>query len=531
MTNITWNLRRASKEQENKVALIDDDETKYTYGDLETVSNRIGNFLEERCDVREGDIVSGILPSSFWTIAFISGTMKIGAAFTTENHTLTHETIRGNLENAESVALIVDREVFTSADDLAEEVDPIEYLVSMRNGNVNLTEAVQEHSDELSITPRRNNDLAGLNYTSGTTGPPKAVQLTHGTLAANISASTNAIRGLHSYDVGLLSTPMFHIAGITAPLMSVSAQSTLHVMDGWEVDQFIDRITTYDINMFYWIAPTWARDLMDHDRWDDLDLNGLETYISGGPGQPHMFEGLRERGGRPSVIYGMTESMGDAVTCASIAKDEDKELNIGSVGTAAGELGEVKIVDIETGEEITEPDVEGEVCYRGDNLTPGYYNDPERTAEAFDEEGWFYTDDLGYYDDEDYLYISGRADDMIIAGEEKLSLTELDDVLLKHEMVDDAGTVGVDHERFGEVPAAFVVPKDASVTEEDLKEELDQYMRDQLARWKRPRLYAILDEIPRTTSKQSKIAPELEKHIEDVILSVEDGVNTLSSVH
>ena len=526
MTNLAWKLRRASDESGDSVAIFDVDGSQYTYDELKATSNRIGNFLQEEWGVEEDDIVAALLPSSFWTVAFMFGAMKAGAAFSPENYTLEHRTLVGNLDNTSSVGLVYDESVYADAPYLAAQADSVRNSATVDE----FRDAVAGHSDEFSIVPRKGDDLAGINYTSGTTGAPKAVQITHGTAAATIAADKDPIRGISNGDLALLATPMYHIAGITAPMISASEAVSLVVMNGWDVDTFVEHVREFDLDLFFWMAPTWVRDTLNHDAWGELDLSGLDIYLAGGPGQPYMYEELREAGARASCIYGMTETMGDAVAHASIAQDEDLEMNIGSVGTPARELGEVKLITLDDGSEITDPDVEGEICWRGDNLTPGYLNDPERTAEAIDEDGWFHTDDLGYFDEDGYLYISGRADDMIISGGEKLSLAELDDALLQHEAVEDAGTVGVAHERFGEVPAAFVVPTDESMTEAELRDLLDEYMLETLARWKRPRLYAIIDEIPRTHSKQSKIAADLEPHVEDIVLGVDSSVTTLSAV-
>jgi acyl-CoA synthetase (AMP-forming)/AMP-acid ligase II len=272
-----------------------------------------------------------------------------------------------------------------------------------------------------------------------------------------------------------------------------------------------------------------ARDLMSQDEWEEFDVSGIKSYVAGEPVPADLQEALQDAGMRVSGTYGMTETMPLAVTISPIAQDADEEMPPGAVGKPARELGEVKIVDLETGEEFAEPNEEGEVCFRGDNLTPGYYNDPERTDRTFDEDGWFHTDDLGYFDEDGYLYITGRADDMILSGGEKLSLIEVDDALLKSEAIDDGGTVGVPHERFGTVPAALVVPSDPDATEAELTEELDAHMQEQLADWQRPRLYAIVDKIPRTPAKQTKIAPKLEEKLPDwVELDQDVSVTTLS---
>jgi fatty-acyl-CoA synthase len=534
MTNIAWQLVRAATEHPEKVAIVAPDESEYTYREFDQISNRIGNLLREEHGVTEDDVVAGIMPNSFWSVAFMLGVMKAGAVFTLENYTLKDDTIRGNIDNADVRVVIADNDVFDGVDRF-ESVDSVVHTRSYSGSEGSgFLDTVWDHSPELSIVPRRREQLAGLNYTSGTTGRPKAVKLTHGTLTSSVRATVYAYHDLTPDDRSLLFLPMYHTGGISSALYATWSQGMLIVAGGWDVDNIVRLVEEYDPTWFYYIVPTMIRDLMNHERWEDLDMDGIKMQVAGSPGPSEMFEtmfdALRSKGARPSVSYGMTETMPMGVTIAPIAQDEDLEAPVDSAGRPARELGEVKLVGLHTGEEITEPGEEGEVYFRGDNLTPGYLNDPARTAEAIDEDGWFHTDDLGYFDENGYLYISGRADDMIISGGEKLSLAELDDALLHHEVIEDAGTVGVSHKRFGEVPAAFVVPKDQSLTEADLRDILDEYMLETLARWKRPRLYAIVDEIPRTHSKKTKIKPELESKVDGITLDDEERVRTLSEV-
>lgn len=534
MTNITWQLQRAAEEFPDKVALVAPDETKYTYEEFDSITNRIGNLLREKYGVSEDDVVVGILPNSFWSVALMFGVMKVGAVFSLENYTLKEQTTRLNIDTADGRVVFVDENVFSNPESLRS-VDTVNHLASYSGSDESgFVGEVWDHSDDLSIVARQGNDLAGLNYTSGTTGPPKAVKLTHGTLSASVQTTVDAYHALTPDDRNLLFLPMYHTGGISSALYAVWSRGMLIVAGEWDVDNIVRLIETYEPTWFYYIVPTMIRDLLNHEKADDLELDGIKMQVAGSPGPSEMFEtmfeALRARGARPSVSYGMTETMPMGVSIAPIGQDEDLDVPVDSAGMPAKELGEVKLVALDTGEEITTPGEEGEIYFRGDNLTPGYYNNPEKTAEAIDEDGWFHTDDLGYFDDDGYLYISGRADDMIISGGEKLSLAELDDALLQHDLVADAGTVGVEHERFGKAPAAFVVPEDESMTEEEISSVLDEYFLENLARWKRPRLYALTDEIPRTHSKKTKIAPDLEAQLEGISLSNEKNVTTLSEI-
>lgn len=532
MTNIAWMLDSAAREHPDETALVGPEETEYKYKEFNALSNQISNFLIEEHEIKPDDVIAGLIPDSAWTVAVMFGVIKTGAICTFENHTLPYEVLKTNLENTKAKLVLTDHRVFDRTDELATDVDSIENVVWFgEKGEPLLQDAALDHSEQRYPEPQTRDDVAMINYTAGTTGRPKGVKLTHGTLESSVRAVREAYHGLTSDDTMLLFLPMYHTGGISSSLFSVSAAATHIIAGGWDVDRVMELTRKYDPTWYTYIVPTMARDLMSHDEWENFDVSGIKSYVAGEPVPADLQEALQDAGMRVSGTYGMTEVMPLAVTISPIAQDADREMPAGAVGKPAKELGEVKIADLQSGEAIAEPHEEGEVCFRGDNLTPGYYNDPQRTERAIDEDGWFHTDDVGYFDEAGYLYITGRADDMILSGGEKLSLIEVDDALLKSDLIEDGGTVGVPHGRFGTVPAALVVPRDPNITEEKLAEQLDAHMKEHLADWQRPRLYAIVDEIPRTPAKQTKISPELEEKLPNwVELDRNVSVTTLSKL-
>ncbi len=158
-------------------------------------------------------------------------------------------------------------------------------------------------------------------------------------------------------------------------------------------------------------------------------------------------------------------------------------------------------------------------------VTPGYYRDPERTAAAFDAEGFLHTRDRGYRDPDGWWFVRGRTDDIINPGGEKLCLLEVDAALLAHPDVRDAACVGVAHGRFGEVPADFV-QLERAMTEQAARDLLDAHCIATLERWKRPRLYVFVDEVPRTPGKRSKMAAAMTARLEGLVVTDADGVTT-----
>jgi acyl-CoA synthetase (AMP-forming)/AMP-acid ligase II len=270
-----------------------------------------------------------------------------------------------------------------------------------------------------------------------------------------------------------------------------------------------------------------VRDLMRHPAWASLDLTGLRTHVAGETVPPDIEKALREKGAAVGALYGMTETMPLSALASSLYYGDERDVPRGSSGRPNKEFCELVLKDPFSGETLEGGDVEGEICLRGDVVTPGYYNDPDRTTAAFDDEGFLHTRDIGYRDADGWYHIRGRTDDMIISGAEKLSLLEVDDVLLAHPGVRDAACVGVAHARFGEVPAAIVALK-ATMDEDAALAMLDAHCLATTERWKRPRLYVFVEAVPRTAAKNTKMAGEMRRLIGDVVVADEDGVTTLT---
>jgi acyl-CoA synthetase (AMP-forming)/AMP-acid ligase II len=232
---------------------------------------------------------------------------------------------------------------------------------------------------------------------------------------------------------------------------------------------------------------------------------------------------------RIANLYGLTETMPVQVMAPSIYYGEETGVPMGSPGKPSKDFCEVRLIDPFTKEEVAEPNAEGEVCVRGDVVTPGYFEDSERTAAAIDSEGWLHTQDLAHRDEAGFYWIQGRIDDIINSGAEKLSLLEVDSVLLAHPKVADAASVGVAHDRFGEVPCAFVVPSEP-MTESEMRDMLDAWCLEHLERWKRPRLYVMVAEVPRTAAKRTKQHSRMRDQITGVVVQDKDGVTTLGAL-
>lgn len=530
--NLAWWLERAAWEHGDKVAVIDgQDETQVTYAELAGLVNRIGNVLKEGFGVKEDDVVVTLLPDDHWHMAVLYGVQKIGAVFSGLNRTQLLEKFKHDVSKSQARTLITNSQFFDTARKLHRETCVENVLV---RGDTDGEFPDLEHlagsaPDELRVTPRKSDEIAAVNFTAGTSGPSKGVVFTHGKLGLSALSSV-FFDGLRSSDTNLGFIGVFHSGGIHDSIKWVMAGGTIIWNGGWDADRAVYLSKKYRPTWMYFWVPTMIRDLMRHPEWESLDLAGVKANLAGErvPAEIHRIL-VEEKGMRIINLYGLTETMPVAVLKPSLYYGDDRVVPFGSSGRPNKELSEVKLKDPITGEEVTGLNEEGEICMRGEVVTPGYYNDPERTAQALDEEGYLHTRDLAYRDEQGWYWIGGRADDIINTGAEKLSLYEVEEVVLGHPAVEDAACIGVEHERFGQVPTAFIVPSE-TMTEEQVRDLLDAHCLENLERWKRPRLYVLMEEIPRTMAKKTKSIADLKEIVRSVVLSEDDGVTTMSDV-
>lgn len=334
-------------------------------------------------------------------------------------------------------------------------------------------------------------DVHRLMYTSGTTGRPKGVMITHANLAWKNLAHIAEL-GFTSADLGLACGPLYHVGALdltTTSLITVGATTIIHrTFDAAAVVDELERSRVTTV----WLAPAMVNAIMALPGVEDRDLSSVRLIINGGEKMPIP---LIERIQRtfPSAwfadAYGLTETVsGDTFL------DRDSIITkLGSVGRPCLYL-ELDIWGPD-GNSLP-PGMPGEIVLRGPKVFKGYWRDPEATAAAF-AGGWFHTGDIGVRDDDGYLWIVDRLKDMIISGGENIASSEVERVLYEHEAVLEAAVVGRPDERWGEVPVAFVVLRPgASVT----AEELIEHCRANLARFKVPKAVTFLDALPRNPS-------------------------------
>ncbi|MFC4945742.1 class I adenylate-forming enzyme family protein [Pseudonocardia sp. GCM10023141] len=528
--NIAWWLERSFWEYPDKQAVVDADGTAISYRELRSLSNRIGNVLAAH-GVGEDDVVVSAMPDHHLHVASFYATLRLGAAFSGLNYKLHPSKPLGDARHCGAKVAIVAPEHVELGRRLAAEsgVETVLVTTGAEHGLPALDELVAGASDDLRITERNADDVAAINFTSGTSGVSKGVTFTHGTLQ-NSAWGAVFLGGVTSSSRNLSLVGMYHSGGIHDSVRMIMAGGTILWSNGWDVDRVVRILLEQKPNWAYWIIPTMMRDLMRHPRWPEVDLTGFRTYVAGEPVPVDVRDALLAKGAQVGNMYGLTEAMPVCVLGPSLYYGDETTVPVGSSGRPGKGFVTAVLKDPATGAVLEGNDVEGEVCIAGDVVTPGYFGDPQRTAEAFDDEGFLHTRDRAYRDPDGWWFIRGRTDDIINSGGEKLSLLEVDAVLIAHPDVVDAGCVGIAHERFGEVPAAFV-QVGGGLTEAAMRDLLDAHCIATFERWKRPRLYVLVDEVPRTPAKRSKMAAAMRAQLEGLTVADADGVTTLGALH
>ena len=330
------------------------------------------------------------------------------------------------------------------------------------------------------------NAIANLQYTGGTTGRSKGAVLTHANLLANAVQFRDWFKNVYTDGDGrfLGVIPFFHIYGLTTTINSpILTGSAIILHSRFDINEIMQSINKYKPNLFMGVPAMYAAIAMRDSR--DYDLSSIRACVSGSsPLPPAVQEKFQQvTGGKLVEGYGLSECS-PIVTVTPIYGT----VKPGSIGVPIADT-QVKIVDPQTGAEITTSGEIGELLVKGPQVMQGYWNNPAETELVLTDDGWLHTGDLVYMDDDGYIFIADRLKDMIIMGGEKIYPRELEDFLYTHPAVKEVAVTGIPHPLRGEVPKAFVVLKDGAETTE---KELRQYCLANLSKFKVPKIEIIV---------------------------------------
>ena len=487
--NLAQLLDQTAHQHADRLAVVFENE-ELSYADLAETSSRFAGGLQ-RLGVEPGDRVGVHLPNLPQFIIAIWGILKAGAVPTPMNPQLRRREIGYQLRDADAKLLLG---LVQYIDEIEAAADDVGGVPLVTVGGESRHTRFRELLDAPAIhVARDDDDIALQPYTSGTTGLPKGVLLTHGNLIANARTITELNPLPPENDRVLVPIPMFHITGMTVMMLSpLTRGATVYPMLQWDAAQAMGLIEQHRINDFL-AVPTIYIDMLRHPRVTQTDFSSLEVCISGGAKIPvPVMEKFDALGVPIYEGYGLTET--SPVTHTNLAAPERV---LGSIGWAIPET-ECKIVD-ETGKEVPTGET-GELCIRGPQVMKGYHNQPEANAGAFDDDGFFYTGDLAQLDERGYFYIVDRVKDMINPGGFNVYPKEVEQVLYEHGAVAECAVVGVPDERKGETVKAFVVLNGDHEPSNELAEELKSHCLREIAPYKHPRTIEFVAELPKTAS-------------------------------
>lgn len=484
-------IGRVSPEQE---ALVYYDQ-RITYAQLNTMVNQLANGLL-KLGIKPGDRILIALNNCPEFIISYFAIMRMRAVVVPVNNQYTINEIGLIMRDSLPAAVITDAQLTPVFTKLAAEIDVSHGIIVTRSsttgenlfsfntilekGAVNFKPVIQYQRDE----------VVELLYTSGSTGSPKGAMLTHNNLYSN-ALTFAQLNYLKPADKSLLVAPAFHAAAQTCVMnASLVSGATLVVHDGWvDPDTLLKAIQDEKIT-FYFGPPTMYALLVNHPETQKYDTGSWRTAYTGASAlSTDIFNNFEKKFGfQITEGYGLTET--SPVVTSNPVQGNKKP---GSIGLPIPDV-EVKIVDYEDRE--MPPGEIGEIIVRGPNVMKGYFNREEETSWIM-RNGWFHTGDLAYRDSDGYLFIVDRKKDLIIRGGLNIYPREVEEVLYTHPKVFEVAVVGVPDPVMGEEVLAFVLLRNGDTVE---PEELQEFCRDKLARYKIPRYVRFVENLPKTTS-------------------------------
>jgi fatty-acyl-CoA synthase len=337
-------------------------------------------------------------------------------------------------------------------------------------------------------------DVINMQYTSGTTGFPKGVMLTHKNIVNNGLSIGDCMRFTEN-DRLCIPVPFFHCFGMVLAVMACVTHGTTMLPLLWYTPMKVMHVVEYEKCTALHGVPTMFIGILEHRDFDKYDYSTLRTGImAGSPCPIKTMQDVVDKMNMKeiTIAFGQTEA---SPVCTQTTVDDSLEKRVNTVGKTMPFM-ETKIIDPETGEEVG-VGVAGEFCVRGYNVMKGYYKLEEATKAAIDSDGWLHTGDLATVDSDGYYKITGRIKDMIIRGGENLFPKEIEDFILHHEAVKDVAVVAIPSQRYGEEACAFVVLKDGAECDE---ETIQKYVNKNLAKHKVPSHVLFVDKFPLTAS-------------------------------
>jgi acyl-CoA synthetase (AMP-forming)/AMP-acid ligase II len=491
---ITQGIHRNLQQCQDRIA-IEYQDVKYTYRELAERVAKLAGALRS-FNVKDGDRVALMSFNSARYIEYIYAVPWAGGVLNPINFRWSAKEVAYSLDDSKTRVLIVDEKFAPLANDVKSKSRVLETVIYAGDGKAPAGtysyESILEASDPVEDALRRGEDLLGVFYTGGTTGIPKGVMLGHnGYVASTLSVmlegvAPEGVRFLHA-------APMFHLADF-AMLNGVTMHGGTHVIVPFFEPTSVLKVISEKRVTQCLLVPTMVQMLLDSTDFYHYDVSSLEHIVYGASPMPlDTIRTAMERMPNLQFIqaYGMTE-LSPVATVSGVGNHTEAGIKSGRIRTAGrpGIVQEVKIVDPE-GNEAKRGDVR-EVIVRGPNVMQGYWGKPDETAAAV-VNGWMYTGDGGYMDDDGYVYIVDPIKDMIISGGENIYSIEVENVVTQHPDVAQCAVIGIPDDTWGEAVHAVIVPVHGKKPSE---EEIRNFCKKFIAGYKCPRSVTLVNALP-----------------------------------
>lgn len=474
---------------------------RYTYAQVNDRVNQLAGALE-RMGVRKGDRVGILSVNCNQFVEAYFATAKLGGIFVPLNYRAKAEELRYMLECAGIEVLFVGERYLDLIRSIQRDLPKVRRLVSIEGGGEDCYEALlQSESTAERASDADEEDTTILLFTSGTTGRPKAVPLRHSAFVEyaleNVEPANPDLE-----ERNVLSVPLYHVAGIQGMLPAIYGGRTLVMMRQFELEEWLETVQRERATRAM-LVPTMLKWIVENPEFDRYDLSSLQVVTYGAAPMP--FEVIRKAIDLlPHVNffngYGQTESGATLTTLGPedhrlTGSEEEREKKLKRLQSSIGKpLPDVQIRVVGEEGEILGPGVSGEIQAKGRRIMKGYWEDAEKTAQTLTEDGWLRTGDVGYVDEDGYVFLTGRMDDLINRGGENISPAEIEEVINGHPKVKECCVIGVPDAEFGQQPFAYCVLKEGLTAS---PEEVIEFCRDRLATFKRPRGIAFISDLPR----------------------------------
>jgi acyl-CoA synthetase (AMP-forming)/AMP-acid ligase II len=477
--------------------------TRLTYGDALDRVRRLASSLRD-LGVQPGDRVAALQTNCNQFVETYYATATLGATFVPLNYRAKLPELEYMVTAANVKVLSVGDRYIESVKQLQSQFTSVQHYVAMDSKQPDMLhheELIAKGSSDLEDAEVDESDVSILMYTSGTTSLPKGVMLTYGDFTNYVVGTVEMADGTPR-GISLLCAPLYHIAGTANIMTAIWAGRKIVILRQFDPKEWLAAVQNEKVTHAF-VVPTMMKQLIDHPEFSSFDLSSLENLSYGGAPMP--FPVIRKAIETFPKGTGFVNAFGQTETTSTLTvlgpadhrldgTPQEVERNLKRLTSVGLPLPDVEVRVLDDDHKELPPNDIGEVVIRTPRVMKGYAGQESATAALLDADGWLHTRDMGYIDEDGYIYLVGRKDDIIIRGGENIAPAEIEAVLHAHPAVDEAAVIGIPDVDWGQKIAAFIALRPGKSAS---SEELAEFCRQRLASFKKPEVIRFVDALPK----------------------------------